>query len=96
MHADYAMSPELRERSVTDCRLSGAANLLILPSLDAANIAYNLVKATAGAQPVGPMLLGTACPAHVVTPSVTVRGLVNITALAVVDAQGAGEDCRHV
>ncbi|MEX2642829.1 MAG: NADP-dependent malic enzyme [Acetobacterales bacterium] len=96
MHADYALSPELRAQAVSDCRLSGAANLLILPSLDAANIGYNLVKATAGAQPVGPMLLGTARPAHVVTPAVTVRGLVNITALAVVDAQDAGEDCQHV
>ncbi len=90
MHADAALSHAIRDRMLPDARLEGAANLLILPSLDAANIAYNLIKETADAQPVGPMLVGTAQPAHVVTPSVTVRGIVNITALAVVDAQDGG------
>ena len=88
MHADTAIDPELRARVFPDSRLQGPANLLIMPSLDAANIAYNLVKGVAdGLITVGPMLLGAAMPIHVVTPSITARGLLNMTALAVVDAQ---------
>jgi malate dehydrogenase (oxaloacetate-decarboxylating)(NADP+) len=65
----------------------GEANLLIMPNLDAANIAYQFIKVLADALPVGPILLGTAKPAHVLTTSVTARGVVNMTALAVVEAQ---------
>jgi malate dehydrogenase (oxaloacetate-decarboxylating)(NADP+) len=63
------------------------ANLLIMPSRDAANIAFNLLKTLGEGQPVGPVLLGAAQPAHILTPSVIVRGIVNMSALAVVDAQ---------
>jgi malate dehydrogenase (oxaloacetate-decarboxylating)(NADP+) len=69
-------------------RLSGEANLLVFPNLDAANIALNLVKVMTDALHVGPILLGSAMPAHILTPSVTSRGVVNMTALAAVEAQG--------
>jgi malate dehydrogenase (oxaloacetate-decarboxylating)(NADP+) len=87
MHGDAALSEEIRARVFPDSRLKGAANLLIMPSLNAANIAFNLLKTLGDGLSVGPMLLGMAQPAHIVTESVTVRGLVNITALAVVEAQ---------
>ena len=66
--------------------LTGEANLLVFPNLDAANIALNVVKAMTDALHVGPILLGAAKPAHILTPSVTSRGVVNMTALAVVEA----------
>jgi malate dehydrogenase (oxaloacetate-decarboxylating)(NADP+) len=87
MHADAAVSEAIRERILPDSVLSGEANLLIMPNLDAANIPYNLVKVVTGSVSVGPILVGPAKPAHVVTPSVTARGIVNLSALAVVDAQ---------
>ena len=87
MHADAAMSPFIREEIFPKSRLTGAANLLIAPSLDAANIAFNLLKVVSDSVPVGPILLGKAAPAHIVTPSVTVRGLLNMSAIAVVDAE---------
>jgi len=87
MHADAALSATIRERILPDATLFGEANLLICPSLDAANIAYNLIKTATGTVSVGPILVGPARPAHVVTPSVTARGIVNLSALAVVDAQ---------
>jgi malate dehydrogenase (oxaloacetate-decarboxylating)(NADP+) len=87
MHGDAALSEEVRARVFPDSRLKGIANLLIMPSLNAANISFNLLKTLGDGLSVGPMLLGMAQPAHIVTESVTVRGLVNITALAVVDAQ---------
>jgi malate dehydrogenase (oxaloacetate-decarboxylating)(NADP+) len=87
MHADAAISEEIRARIFPNALLKGGANLLIMPSLDAANAAFNLAKVLAEGLPVGPMLLGVRQPAHIVTPSVTSRGLVNMTALAVVDAQ---------
>ena len=87
MHGDAALSEEIRARVFPDSRLKGVANLLIMPSLNAANIAFNLLKTLGDGLSVGPMLLGMAQPAHIVTESVTVRGLVNITALAVVEAQ---------
>ena len=89
MHADAALSVPIRARILPDSRLSGEANLLIFPDLDAANIAFNLLKAVTNAVSVGPILVGPARPAHVVTPSVTTRGLVNLSALAAVDAQFA-------
>lgn len=87
MHADAALSEVLRKGVLPDSRLKGEANLLVMPTLDAANIAFNMLKIMADAQNVGPMLLGVARPVHIVTPSVTTRGLVNMTAVAVVDAQ---------
>jgi malate dehydrogenase (oxaloacetate-decarboxylating)(NADP+) len=88
MHADAALVETIRERAVLDSALSGSANLLIMPTLDAANISFNLLKAAADGLPVGPILLGMSKPIHVVVPSVTARGIVNLSALAVVEAQG--------
>ncbi len=88
MHGDAALSEDVRARYLPDNLLSGAANLLVLPNLDAANILFNVLKMTGGnGVTVGPMLLGTAWPAHILTPSATVRRIVNMTALAVADAQ---------
>ena len=91
MQGDAALDAAIRERLFPDAELRGAANLLVMPSLDAANIAYNLVKQTCDALSVGPMLLGCDRPAHIVTPAVTARGIVNMTAIAVTDAQLARE-----
>ncbi len=87
MQADTALSEIIRERVYPNSRLKGEANVLIMPNLDAANIAYQLTKVLADALPVGPILIGPAKPAHVLTPSVTARGIVNLTAVAVVEAQ---------
>ncbi len=87
MHGDGALSETLRRQQFMDTTLKGEANLLVMPNLDAANIAFNLLKETSGdGITVGPILLGAAMPVHILTPSVTVRRLVNMTALAVVDA----------
>ena len=88
MQADSALSDVVRGRVLPDSRLTGVANILVMPNLDAANIANELTKVIADALPVGPILLGTAYPAHIATSTVTARGLVNMTALAVVEAQG--------
>ena len=86
MQGDAALDPGVRAAYLPDSRLSGSANLLVLPNLDAANILFNVLKMTGGhGVTVGPMLLGTARPAHVLTPSATVRRIVNMTALAVAD-----------
>ena len=87
MHADAALVQAIRDRAVLDSRLSGTANLLIMPTLDAANISFNALKAAADGLPIGPILLGMSKPIHVVVPSVTARGIVNLSALAVVEAQ---------
>ena len=87
MHSDAALSQDMRDVLVSDSKLSGRANLLIMPSLDAANITFNALRMLADGVAVGPMLVGMAQPAHVVQETVTVRGLVNMTALAVVEAQ---------
>ena len=86
MAADTALSQLIRDRVNPASSLKGEANVLIMPTLDAANIAFQLVKMVADALPVGPILLGPAKPAHILTPSVTARGIVNVTALAVVEA----------
>jgi malate dehydrogenase (oxaloacetate-decarboxylating)(NADP+) len=87
MHGDAALSAEVRAQAFPHSRLKGDANLLILPTLDAANIAFNLLKtAAAEGVTIGPILLGCAAPAHILTPSATVRRIVNMTALTVVDA----------
>jgi malate dehydrogenase (oxaloacetate-decarboxylating)(NADP+) len=87
MHGDAALSAEVREQAFPRSRLKGEANLLIMPTLDAANIAFNLLKtAAADGITIGPVLLGCAAPVHILTPSATVRRIVNMTALTVVDA----------
>ena len=86
MHADAALSEALRNRLVSDGRLTGSANLLIMPCLDAANISLTLLSAATEALLVGPLLLGVSKPIHVLVPSVTARGIVNMTALAVAQA----------
>jgi len=89
MHADAALDAAIRERVFPDSKLAGTANLLVLPTLDSANIAMNMVKSLGEGLPVGPLLLGAARPAHILTPSVSARGVVNMTAVSVVDAQQA-------
>jgi len=91
MDGESALNPAYRDRVYPYSRLKGEANVLIMPNLDAANIAYELIKVLGDALPVGPILIGAACPAHILTPSVTARGVVNMTAVAVVEAQ----DCAH-
>jgi malate dehydrogenase (oxaloacetate-decarboxylating)(NADP+) len=87
MHGDAALSEEIRLRVFPRSKLRGEANLLVMPTLDAANIAFNLLKtASGGGVTIGPMLLGAARPAHILTPSATVRRIVNMTALTVADA----------
>ncbi|MBU0726116.1 MAG: NADP-dependent malic enzyme [Alphaproteobacteria bacterium] len=87
MHGDAAVSEAIRSRIFPSSRLTGPANLFIMPTLDAANISFNLLKVLGEGLSVGPILLGAAMPVHILTPSVTVRGIVNMAALAVVDAQ---------
>jgi malate dehydrogenase (oxaloacetate-decarboxylating)(NADP+) len=89
MQADTALSQTIRDLIMPMSPLKGEANLLVMPNLDAANIAFQLVKIAADALPVGPILIGPAKPAHILTPSVTARGIVNMTAVAVVEAQSA-------
>jgi malate dehydrogenase (oxaloacetate-decarboxylating)(NADP+) len=86
MHADAALSDMLRGRYVSTSPLTGSANLLVMPSLDAANIALTLLSAATEGLLVGPLLLGVDKPVHVMVPSVTARGIVNMTALAVAQA----------
>ena len=87
MHGDAALSEEIRLKVFPRSRMRGEANLLIMPTLDSANISFNLLKtASGGGVTIGPMLLGAARPVHIVTPSATVRRMVNMTALAVADA----------
>ncbi len=91
MQADAALSPFIREEVFPSSRLKGAANLLVMPGLDAANIAFNLLKVASGSVPLGPILLGADKPVHIVTPSVTVRGLLNMSAVALVERKTAAE-----
>ncbi|MBL8673060.1 MAG: NADP-dependent malic enzyme [Alphaproteobacteria bacterium] len=87
MHGDAAISETIREMVFPNSRLKGTANLLIMPGLDAAHIAFNLLKVLGDGISIGPLLLGVARPAHILTPSQTVRGIVNMTAVAVAHAQ---------
>ncbi|NKJ49526.1 NADP-dependent malic enzyme [Burkholderia sp. SG-MS1] len=90
MHGDVALDANLRREVLPDSTLEGDANLLVLPNIDAANISYNLLKTAAGNNiAIGPMLLGAAQPVHVLTPSATVRRIVNMTALLVADVIAA-------
>ncbi len=88
MHGDAALSEDIRRQVFPDSTLKGQANLLIMPTLDAANISFNLIKTSAGdGLTVGPLLLGAARPVHILTPTATVRRIVNVTALLSVEAQ---------
>jgi malate dehydrogenase (oxaloacetate-decarboxylating)(NADP+) len=90
MHGDVALDAAARHAIMPNSTLIGDANLLVLPNIDAANIAYNLLKTAAGGNiAVGPVLLGAAKPVHILTPSTTVRRIVNMTALTVADANAA-------
>jgi malate dehydrogenase (oxaloacetate-decarboxylating)(NADP+) len=90
MHGDTALDPAYRAELMPHSTLHGEANLLVMPNIDAANIAYNLLKTAAGSGiAIGPILLGAAKPVHVLTPSATVRRIVNMTALTVADANAA-------
>ncbi|WP_222610700.1 NADP-dependent malic enzyme [Undibacterium griseum] len=87
MHGDTALDSAYRKKMMPGSTLKSDANLLVMPNIDAANIAYNLLKTTAGNNvAIGPILLGCAKPVHILTPSATVRRIVNMTALCVVDA----------
>jgi malate dehydrogenase (oxaloacetate-decarboxylating)(NADP+) len=90
MQGDAALSEEVRKKAFPNSRLKGEANLLIMPGLDAANISFNLLKIVGGSGiTIGPILLGCAKPVNIITPSATVRRIVNMTALTVVDSQMA-------
>ena len=87
MAADTALVQVIRDQMLPSSTLKGEANVLVMPNLDAANIAFQLIKVVADALPVGPILIGPGYPAHILTPSVTARGIVNMTAIAVAEAQ---------
>ena len=87
MRGDAALSEELRNRVFLHSRLKGSANLLIMPTADAANISHNLVQHITSSVSVGPITLGLAKPAHILTRSATARRIINMTAIAAVDAQ---------
>ena len=89
MQADTALVASIRDKVLPGSTLKGEANILVMPNIDAANIAYELTKVMADALPVGPILIGAASPAHILTPETTARGIMNMTALAVVEAQAA-------
>jgi len=95
MQGDMALNPELRERIFPNARLRGVANLLILPNLESANSSFNLLKSMEAGISVGPFLLGAAQPAHILSPAVTARGIVNMSALSVVDAQIRAADAAQ-
>ena len=90
MHADAALVPAIRARAVPDPKLEGTANLLVFPGIDAANIAFNLVKAVSDGLQLGPMLLGMNKPVHIMVPSVTARGIANLAAVAAAQVNRQG------
>jgi len=87
MHVDAALDPIVRERLLPGSRLTGRANLFVFPGLDAANTAYNLVRSMTDGVGIGPILMGVSKSAHILTPAATVRRVVNMSAIAVVEAQ---------
>jgi len=87
MQGDTALSEATRKLILPQAKLEGVANIMIMPNLDTANVAYQMIKVLADAVPVGPILIGSACPAHILTPSVTARGILNMTAVAAVESQ---------
>ncbi len=90
MHADAALSQSLRERLIPDTRFEGPANLLVMPNLDSANITLTALSASSSSPTVGPMLMGLAQPIHVLTPGVTARGILNLTAIAAAEVDREG------
>jgi malate dehydrogenase (oxaloacetate-decarboxylating)(NADP+) len=90
MHADAALSQALRERLIPDSRFEGPANLLVMPNLDAANITLTALSASSSSPTVGPMLMGLSKPIHVLTPGVTSRGILNLTAIAAAEVAREG------
>ncbi|WP_298395949.1 NADP-dependent malic enzyme [Sphingobium sp.] len=90
MHADAALSQSLRERLIPDSRFEGPANLLVMPNLDAANITLTALSASSSSPTVGPMLMGLSKPIHVLTPGVTSRGILNLTAIAAAEVAREG------
>jgi len=95
IHGDTALDYDLLKKTMPDSKLKGSANLLVMPNIDAANIAYNLLKTASGnGIAIGPVLLGCARPVHILTPSATVRRIVNMAALCVVDANEGVEKER--
>ncbi len=86
MHADAALVEQIRHQALPDSTLQGVANILIFPNIDAANIGFNLVKATAEGVTVGPILLGQAKPLHIAVPNTTARGIINLSAVAAMEA----------
>ena len=89
MHGDAALSPQALKRYVTESALRGPANLLLMPSLDAANIALTLLASAGDGLPVGPLLLGVSQPIHILPPTVTTRGIINMTAVCAAEAAAA-------
>jgi malate dehydrogenase (oxaloacetate-decarboxylating)(NADP+) len=87
MHADAALSEEIRQLVMPHSTLKGSANLLVMPNVDAANITYNAVKVLSDSIPIGPILLGSRHIAQIVTNAATTRGIVNVTAVSTVGAQ---------
>ena len=87
MHADTAFNEEVRDRLFPNSRLKGRANLYVCPNLDAANIGYNITRVMTEGVALGPILMGVSKPAHILTPAATVRRVVNMTAIAAVEAQ---------
>ncbi len=87
MHADAAISDEIRNNALSSSRLKGKANLFIMPNIDAAHITYSMLKMVGTGGTVGPILVGNSKPAHILTSSATVRGIINMTALSVVESQ---------
>jgi malate dehydrogenase (oxaloacetate-decarboxylating)(NADP+) len=99
MHADAALNEDIRERQFPNSLLKGRANLFVLPNLDAANIAFNITRSMTEGVVLGPLLMGLACPAHILSPSATVRRVFNMTAIACVEAQvraAAGQTAAEV
>jgi malate dehydrogenase (oxaloacetate-decarboxylating)(NADP+) len=92
MHVDAAVDPSIRDRLFPDSRLTGPANLLIMPSMDAASAMRNALKSLVGGLQVGPILMGLGGAAHVVTPSITARGLLNVATLAAAGEFGVVAD----
>jgi malate dehydrogenase (oxaloacetate-decarboxylating)(NADP+) len=95
MRSDSAVSELLRDRLFPNSRLKGRANLLIMPNLDAANITFNLLRYLGEGTSIGPILLGTAKPAHILAPSITTRGIINVSAIAVAEVQDRRPYTRH-
>ena len=96
MHADAALNETIRNALNKDSKLNQAANLLVMPNLDAANIALELIRSITDALMIGPILSGTAKSVHIVTPSSTVKGVFNMSAIAVADYWRRGHDKPRV